>query len=94
MYIMLTNLRLVLFFVCSIIKNFNKVLIHRLSMGSIVVYYPTIITKILNTEAHCMELRVVKDWLTYLGVDRSCYSNAIFVFFNLYNMCSIWRSIS
>ncbi len=63
-HIMLPNLRLVLFFICLVMKSFKKVLMHRLVMGSIVVYYTTIILNILNKLADCIKLRVVKDWLT------------------------------
>ena len=57
---MLPNLRLVFFFVCPISKNFKVVLIHRLGIGSIIVYYTTIIPNTPNKVADCMELRVVK----------------------------------
>ena len=63
-HVMLPNLQLVLFFVCSVVESFKKVLMRRLAMGSIVVYCTTIIPNKLNKVADCMKLRVVKDWLT------------------------------
>ena len=57
---MLPNLGLVLFFVCSIVENFNKVLMRRLAMGNIVFYCTTIILNTLNKVADCIELKVFK----------------------------------
>ncbi len=37
---------------------------HRFAMGSIIVYHTTIIPNTLNKVANCIELRVVKGWLT------------------------------
>ena len=61
---MLSNLRVILFFICPIIERFKKILMCRLAMGSIVVYYTTIILNILNKVANYMKLRIVKSWLT------------------------------
>ncbi len=63
-YVMLSNLQVVLLFVCPIVERFKKVLMRRLAMGSIVVYRTTIIPNTLNKVADCMELRVVKGWST------------------------------
>ena len=63
-YIILPNLQVVLFFVRLIVKNLKKIFMHRLAMGSIIVYYTTIILNILDKVANCMELRVVKGWST------------------------------
>ena len=63
-HVMLPNLQLVLFFVCSVVKSFKKILMRRLAMGSIVVYYTTIIPNRVNKVVDCMELKVVKGWLT------------------------------
>ena len=63
-YIMLPNLQLVHFFVCSVVKSFKKVFMRRLTMGSIIVYYTTKIPNTLNKVADCLELGVVKGWLT------------------------------
>ncbi len=63
-YVMLLNLRIILFFIYSVIERFKKVFIHRFTMGSIVVYRTTIIANTLNEVANCMKLRVVKSWLT------------------------------
>ncbi len=59
-YVILPNLRLVLFFVRFIVESFKKVLMSRLAIGSIVVYRTTIIPNTLNKVVDCMELRVVK----------------------------------
>ena len=61
---MLPNLQVILFFVCPIVKNFKKVFMRRLAMGSIIVYRTTIIPNTLDKVANCMELRVVKGWST------------------------------
>ena len=63
-YIMLSNLQVVLFFVCPILENFKKIFICRLAISSIVVYRTTIIPNILDKVANCIELRVVESWLT------------------------------
>ena len=63
-YIILPNLRVILFFVCPIIESFKKILMRRLAMGSIVVYHTIIIPNTLDKEANCIELKVVKSWLT------------------------------
>lgn len=62
-YVMLPNLRVVLIFICLVVKRFTKVFICRLAMGSTVVYCTTIISNILNKVVNHMELRIVKDWL-------------------------------
>ncbi len=61
-YVMLSNLRVVRFFVRPIVERFKKVFMRRLTMDSIVVYRTTIIPNILNRVANCIELRVVKSW--------------------------------
>ena len=63
LHIMLPNLQLILFFVCSFIKSFKKVLLRRLAMSSIIVYYITIIPNILNKVVDCMEFRIVEGYL-------------------------------
>ncbi len=60
-YVMLSNLQVVFFFVCLIVKRFKKVFMHRLTMGSIVVYRTIIIPNTLNKVANCIELRIVKS---------------------------------
>ena len=62
-YIMLSNLRVILFFVCSIVKQFKNVFMRCLAMGSIIVYCTIKIPNTLNKVAYCMELRVVKSCL-------------------------------
>ena len=64
MHVILPNLELVLFVVCLVVKSFKKVLMLRLTIGSIIVYHTTIIPNTLNKVANCIEFRVVKDWLT------------------------------
>ena len=63
-YVILPDLQVVLFFVCLFIKNFKKVFMRRLTMGSIIVYCTTIIPNILNKVANYMELRIVESWST------------------------------
>ena len=60
---MLSNLQVVFFFICPIVKCFKKVFICRLTIGSIVVYHTTIIPNILNKMANYIELKIVKSWL-------------------------------
>lgn len=64
MYAMLLNLQVVLFFVHLVVKIFKKVLRCRLVIGRNVVYCITIIANILKKVADCIELRIVKPWLT------------------------------
>ena len=61
-WVILPNLRLVLFFVCLVMESFKKVLMHRLPMGDIVVYRTTIISNTRNKVVDYIELRVVKGW--------------------------------
>ena len=63
-YVILSNLQVVLHFICLIIKCFKKIFMRRLTIGNIVVYHTTIIPNILNKVANCMELKIVKGWLT------------------------------
>lgn len=67
---MLSNLQFVLFFIYSIIKYFKKLFIYCFAINSIVVYYITIISNILNKIAIFIKLEIVKDWLTQIGVNR------------------------
>lgn len=59
-YVMLPNLQVVFFFICFVIENFKKVFIYHFAIGSILVYYTTIILNILHKVAHYMEFRMVK----------------------------------
>lgn len=76
-YVMLSNLRVVLLFICPIIESFNKVFIRHLPIDSIVVYCTTIIANTPDKIAHCMQLGVVKNWSTLLRfngmVALKCY---------------------
>ena len=65
--IILSNLQVVFLFVYLIVECFKKVFIRYLTMGSIVVNCITIIPNTLNKMANCIELRVVKSWLTKFG---------------------------
>ena len=56
-------MQVILLFVCPIVKNFKKILMRCLAMGSIVVYHTTIIPNTLDKVANCMELKIFKDWL-------------------------------
>ena len=61
-YVILPNLQVVFFF-CPVIESFKKIFICRLTMGSIVVYYTTIIPNTLDKVFHYIELGVIKGWL-------------------------------
>lgn len=50
-------------------------------MDSIIVYYTIIILSILNKVGNYIELRVVKDWLIKLKVDRLVLLKCYFCFF-------------
>ena len=63
-YVMLSNLQVVLLFICLIVETFKKIFIHRLAMGSIVVYCTIIIPNLLEKVSHYIELIVVKGWST------------------------------
>ena len=69
LYVMLSNLQVILLLACLIIERFQKVFMRRFAMSSIVVYHTTIIPNISNKVANGMELRVVKDWSKYLEVN-------------------------
>ena len=63
LYVMVSNLQLILFFVCSILESFKKILMRCLTMSSIIVYYTTIILIILNKVVNYIKLKVVKDYV-------------------------------
>ncbi len=63
-YVMVSDLQVVLFFVCFIIKNFENIFIRHLVVGYIIIYRTTIIPNTLDKEANYMEFRIVEDWLT------------------------------
>ena len=63
-YIMLPDLQVVIYFVCSVIKSFKKVFMCRLTVGYIIIYCITIISNALNKVDSYMELKVVESWLT------------------------------
>ena len=63
-YIILSNLQLLFFFVCLIVKRFEKVFIRYLAISYIVVYYTTIILNAVNKVANYMEFQIFKGWLT------------------------------
>lgn len=62
-HVMLPNLQIVFFFICSFVESFKKVFMRYLVIGSIVIYYTTIIPNIPNKMADCIELRIVKSLL-------------------------------
>lgn len=93
-HIMLLNLKHILFLFGFIIESFKKIFIRRFSINNIIIYRNTIILNTLNKVAYCIELKVVKIWSTYFNLISKYCSNVIFVFFNLYNICAIYRSIS
>ncbi len=63
-YVILLDLRVVLFFVCFIIESFEKVFIHSLIMGYVILYHITKISNILDKVANCIEFRIVESWFT------------------------------
>lgn len=62
MYVIQSNLQVVLFFVCFIVKSYEKIFLYHLDIGCIIVYCTTIISNILDKVAHDMELWIVKSW--------------------------------
>ncbi len=62
-YIMLPDLEVVLFFDCAIIESFEKVFMHRLAMGCIIIYHTTIIPNALDKVTNYMKFKVVGGWL-------------------------------
>ena len=63
-HIMLPNLQVIHFFVCLVIERFKKILLCRLAIASIIVYFTIIIPNILNKIVDYIKLKVVKSWLT------------------------------
>lgn len=68
-YVILLNLQVILLFVYPVIECFKKRFMHHLAMSSIVVYYTTIISNILNKVVNCMKFRIVKDWFAKFRVN-------------------------
>ena len=63
-YVMLPNLRIVLFFVSPIVKSFKKIFMSCFAMSCIIVYSTTIIPDALDKVASRIELWVVECWST------------------------------
>ena len=61
-YVMLPNLRIILFFVSLVVKNFKKVFMNCFAMSCIIIYSTTIIPDALGKVGDCMEFRVIKRW--------------------------------
>ena len=61
-YVMLPDLRIVLFFVSPVVKSFKKVFMSCFAMSCIIVYSTTIIPDAPDKVAGRMELRVVEYW--------------------------------
>ena len=59
-YVMLPNLRIVLFFVSPVVKSFKKVFMSCFAMSCIIVYSTTIIPDALGKVGDCMEFGVIK----------------------------------
>lgn len=59
MYIILINLQVILLFVCTVVKSFEKVFIYLLAMVYIIVYRTTIIPNVLDKVAHSIEFLIV-----------------------------------
>ena len=62
MYVILPDLRIVLFFVSLIIKSFKKVFMSYFAMSYIIVYNITIISDALDKVTSHKKLRIVKCW--------------------------------
>lgn len=58
-HVMPSYLRVVLFFVCSVVESFKKILMHRLIIGSIIVYHITIIPHTPNKMTDSIKLEIV-----------------------------------
>ena len=63
-YVMLPDLRVILFFVYPIIESFEKVFICCLAVGYIIIYRTTIILNALDKITNCIELKIVESWST------------------------------
>ncbi len=59
---MLLDLRVVLFFVCTIVESFEKVFMRRPTVGCVIIYRTTIIPNALDKMANYIEFRVVEGW--------------------------------
>ena len=59
-YIILSDLQVVLFFVCFIVESFVKVFMHCLIVGCIIIYCTILILNILDKMANYIEFRVVE----------------------------------
>lgn len=70
LHVMLPNLQLKFFFIFFVIENFKRILICRFVIGNIIVYRIIIILNILNKIVVCIELRVVKNFLIQLKVNK------------------------
>lgn len=59
-YVILLNLQVILFFIYLIIKYFKKIFIYLFAMGTIIVYYTTIILNRSNKGANYIEFKIIK----------------------------------
>ena len=58
---MLSDLQIVLFFVCLIVKSFKKIFMYYFAISYIIIYCITIILNILDMITNCIEFRVVEN---------------------------------
>ena len=63
-YVILPDLRIILFLVSPDVKSFKKVFMSYFAMSCIIVYSTTIIPDALDKVASRMELREVECWST------------------------------
>ena len=59
-YIMLPNLRIVLFFISPVVKSFKKVFMSYFAMSCIIVYSTSIISNALGKVSDYIEFGVIK----------------------------------
>ena len=59
-YIILSELQFVFFFVCFVIKCFEEVFIYHLTISYIIIYYITIISNILSKMTNYIKFKVVE----------------------------------
>ena len=54
------DLRVILYFICPIVKNFENVFMRHLTVSYVIIYHTTIILNALNKVANCIEFTVVE----------------------------------
>ena len=57
---MLSNLQIVLFFICLIVKSFEKIFMRHFLISCIIIYCTTIILNLLDKTIDCIEFKIIK----------------------------------